>query len=107
MDPTLVFLFGKEVAYKMGLLEQALQAIQHQHRAYFATIASRFASANGQARPASLTEFVQVQWQAGQPMLLLDPALPAFIAADCQACVQQIGCALLPARPKRRWWWWR
>ncbi|MFD1874577.1 hypothetical protein [Hymenobacter bucti] len=79
------FLYGKVVARKMRAIENALKALEHKHQDYFASQKSRYA-AEGEARIATLAEFVQPQWVNMQPMLWVDPALPATIAAECTAC---------------------
>lgn len=97
MKSTLDFLFGKEVAAKMRLLEQLLQAVERNHARYFASIQPKLISA-GQG--ASLVEYVQPRWQAGIPTLDIDPTLPQAIAAECLECLQQV--KTLPAAPKKQ-----
>lgn len=100
---TFSFLFGKEAAYKISLLEEGLLDLHHKHSAYFATIPSPFTLANGETRPAHLAELARPLWRAGKPSLIIDPTLPTQLIADCFILVQQVSAAPLPARPARKW----
>lgn len=100
---TFSFLFGKEAAYKIRLLEKGLLDLDRKHSAYFATIPSQFTLAKGETRPARLVEFARPLWQAGKPSLIIDPTLPTHLIADCFILVQQVSIAPLPARPARKW----
>ncbi len=99
MSSTFLFLIGPDRAYKMNLLDQGLCAIEQQYQAYF----DHF-PLDATARPVYLADLVQVHWQAGVPMMLLDPNLPAPIAAACLACLQRVRAA---HRPRGRWAWWQ
>ncbi|RZJ95500.1 MAG: hypothetical protein EOO60_00140 [Hymenobacter sp.] len=78
------FLYGKVVARQMRAIENTLRALAERHQDYFASQQSKYAVA-GEQRPATIAEFVQPQWVNLQPMLWIDPALPADIAAECTA----------------------
>jgi hypothetical protein len=100
MQKSLSFLFGKEIASRMQALDEALQAVESRHQSYFASQKSKYA-AEGEVRAATLSEFVQSHWQAHEPTLEIDAALPAAIAAECLACVAQLP-AFIPALPPGR-----
>jgi hypothetical protein len=96
MKATLTFLFGKETAHRMHLLEAMLQTVQHNHQAYFATTRSKLITGDN-TQPATLAEFVQPRWQASVPTLDIDATLPPEIAAECLACLHHV--ATLPPSP--------
>lgn len=101
MHSTLVFLFGKEIARKMQALDEGLQAIENKHQAYFTSNRSRYAL-DGEDRAATLLEFVQPRWIAGQPTLEIDSTLPPAIAAECWQCLHQVAAlSLLPTATQR------
>lgn len=79
------FLYGKAIARKMRAIELALKVLEEKHRDYFAGQKSKYA-AEGETKPATLSEFVQPQWVNLQPSLWVDPALPLSIAAECVTC---------------------
>lgn len=81
------FLYGKEVARKMRAIENAFKVLEDKHQDYFAGQKSKYA-AEGEAKIATLADFVQPQWVNLEPRLWVDPALPTTIAAECTACFQ-------------------
>lgn len=100
MQKSLSFLFGKEIASRMQALDEALQAVESRHPDYFASQRSKYA-AEGEFRAATLSEFVQPRWQAHEPILEIDSALPLAIATECLACVAELP-AFSPALPPGR-----
>ncbi|WP_198992874.1 hypothetical protein [Hymenobacter sp. BT559] len=68
----------------MKAIENSMQVLAEKHQDYFASQRSRYA-AEGEHRSATLAEYVQPQWVNLQPVLWVDPALPADIAAECTA----------------------
>lgn len=101
MQKSLSFLFGKEIASRMQALDEALQAVESRHPEYFAGQRSKYA-AEGEFKAATLSEFVQPRWQAHEPTLEIDSALPSAIATECLACVTDLPTFTPSLRPGQR-----
>jgi hypothetical protein len=89
MQGSISFLFGKETASRMRALDEALRAVENRHQAYFDSQPSGYASV-GEARTATLAEFVQPHWRGSEPTLEFSPGLPPIIVAECLACVAEL-----------------
>jgi hypothetical protein len=101
MQKSLSFLFGKEIASRMKALDEALQAVESRHPDYFASQRSKYA-VEGEFRAATLSEFVQPRWQAHEPTLEIDSALPSAIATECLACIAELPAFAPALRPGQR-----